>query len=178
MAVYSRLYSILGNAIDLLYEGNLGSADKILNYELITRVLRMRHLLEEWTEQLPKHLGLIRAQNCTSQLGKDPTIDRFRTILTLRYHNIRLLIHRVVLVRLCDSLDDLNARGQDVLALQDVAWSTMQIATDSASEIINIVLTVVESDLVRRGLLGAWWFTLYYSMYFSFVFVFVFILFF
>ncbi|QKX58192.1 uncharacterized protein TRUGW13939_05313 [Talaromyces rugulosus] len=135
-----RLYSILGNAIDLLYEGNLGSEDKILNYELITRVLRMRHLLEEWTEQLPKHLGLIRAQNCTSQLGKDPTIDRFRTILTLRYHNIRLLIHRVVLVRLCDSLDDLNARGQDVLALQDVAWSTMQIATDSGKSNSNQVI--------------------------------------
>lgn len=126
----------------------------------------MRHLLEEWTEQLPKHLGLIRAENCASQLGKDPTIDRFRTILTMRYHNIRLLIHRVVLVRLCDSLDDLNSRSQEILALQDVAWSTMQIATDSATEIITIVRTVVESDLVRRGLLGEWWFTLYYSMSF------------
>ena len=50
----------MGNAIDLLYDGNLGSEDKILNYELITRVLRMRHSLEEWIEQLPAHMRLIR----------------------------------------------------------------------------------------------------------------------
>ncbi|KUL87719.1 hypothetical protein ZTR_05827 [Talaromyces verruculosus] len=161
-----RLYSILGKAIDLLYDGNLGSEDKIPNYELITRVLRMRHLLEEWTEQLPKHMGIIQAQNYISQLSNDPVVDRFRAILTLRYHNIRLLIHRVVLVRLCDSLGDFDTRNHDILALQDVAWSTLQIAAESATEIINVVSAVVESDWVRRGLLGAWWFTLYYSLSF------------
>lgn len=166
VAIYSRLYSILGKAIDLLYDGNLGSEDKIPNYELITRVLRMRHLLEEWTEQLPKHMGIIQAQNCISGLSNNPAIDRFRAILTLRYHNIQLLIHRVVLVRLCDSLGDFDARNHDILALQDVAWSTLQIATESATEIINVVSAVVESDWVRRGLLGAWWFTLYYSLSF------------
>ncbi|KAJ5830443.1 putative transcriptional regulatory protein [Penicillium chrysogenum] len=151
-----RLYSIMGNAIDLLYDGNLGSEDKILNYELITRVLRMRHSLEEWIEQLPAHMRLIRAENCAAELGKDPTNDRFRTILTLRYHNLQVLIHRAVLLRLCDYQD------QNILALQDIAWSTEQITIESATEIINIVRFVVEAGLVQQGLLGAWWFTLYY----------------
>ena len=149
----------MGNAIDLLYDSNLGSEDKILNYELITRVLRMRHLLEEWIEQLPAHMGLIRAENCAAQLGKDPITDRFRTILTLRYHNLQVLIHRAVLLRLCDYQD------QKILALQDIAGSTVQITTESVTEIINIVRFVVEAGLVQQALLGAWWFTLYYSLF-------------
>ena len=153
----------MGNAIDLLYDGNLGSEDKILNYELITRVLRMRLSLEEWVEQLPAHMGLIRAENCTAQLVKDPTIDRFRTILTLRYHNLQVLIHRAVFVRLCDYLGDFDVQDQNILALQDVAWSTVQITIKSVTEIINIVRSVVEAGL-QQVLLGAWWFTLYYSL--------------
>ncbi|KAL2833911.1 fungal-specific transcription factor domain-containing protein [Aspergillus cavernicola] len=158
-----RLYSIMGNTLDLLYDGNLGSNEKILNYELITRILRMRHLLEEWIPQLPGHMFLIRGQDCAAQLGKDPAIDRFRIILTLRYHNLRILIHRVVLVRLCEWIDDFDIQDHDILVLQDVTRSTVQVTIDSATEIINIVRTVVESQSVRRGLLGAWWFTLYYT---------------
>ncbi|KAL4863687.1 fungal-specific transcription factor domain-containing protein [Aspergillus spectabilis] len=158
-----RLYSIMGNTLDLLYDGNLGSNERILNYELTTRILRMRHLLEEWIPQLPAHMALIRGQDCATQLGNDPAIDRFRMILTLRYHNLRILIHRAVLVRLCESIDDFDIHSHDILVLQDVTRSTVQITIDSATEIINIVRTVVESQSVQRGLLGAWWFTLYYT---------------
>jgi hypothetical protein len=153
----------MGKSIDLLYDRNLGADDRIPNYELITSVLRMRNSLEQWVEQLPAHMRLIQAQNGITQLGKDPSINRSRTILSLQYHNIRLLVHRVVLVRLCDCLDDLEAHGYDSLCLRDIAWSTVHIALESATEIIDIVRTVVESQGVRRGLLGAWWFTLYYS---------------
>ncbi|OKL55356.1 hypothetical protein UA08_09423 [Talaromyces atroroseus] len=158
-----RLYSIMGKAIECLYDSNLGVDDKIPNYELITSVLRMRHSLEAWVEQLPTHMRLIQSQNCLAQLGRDPSIDRSRTILTLQYHNIKLLVHRVVLVRLCDCLDDLDAQGHDSLCLRDISWSTVHIALESATEIINIVRTFVESAGVRRALLCPWWFSLYYK---------------
>ncbi|KAL4861208.1 fungal-specific transcription factor domain-containing protein [Aspergillus spectabilis] len=157
-----RLYSILGSALDLLYDGNLGSEEKVLNYELIARVLRMRHLLEEWIPQLPAHMPLTRGLDIPTQVGKNPTTDRFRLVLTLRYHNIRILIHRVVLVRLCESIEDFDVQDQDALALQDISRSTVQITLESAIEIINTVRGVVESERVPCGLLGAWWFTLYY----------------
>ncbi|KAL4940553.1 fungal-specific transcription factor domain-containing protein [Aspergillus oleicola] len=162
-----RLYSITGKVLDLLYDSNLGAEEKIFNYELVSRVLRMRHLLEEWVPSVPAHMSLIKSSECSTQLGKDRGIDRFRLVLTLRYHNLRLLIHRVVLVRLCESIDDHEVLGHDCLALQDIAKSTMQISLDSASEIISIVKTVVESGWQQQGLLGFWWFTLYYSTYVS-----------
>ncbi|KAL4928070.1 putative C6 transcription factor [Aspergillus undulatus] len=161
-----RLYSITGNVIDHLYDGNLGSEEKIPNYELIARVLRMRHLLETWVAGLPFHISLLNSKDCSLQLGKDVGIDRFRLLLTLRYHNLRILIHRVVLVRLCDSIDDYHdGQGQeyDPMALQDIARSTTQISTESAAQIIDIVRFVVDSEWLQPRRLGSWWFTLYYT---------------
>lgn len=39
----------------------------------------------------------------------------------------------------------------------------MQIVTESAMEIIDIVLRVVSEPGWKQSLLGAWWFSLYYS---------------
>ncbi|KAL4781662.1 fungal-specific transcription factor domain-containing protein [Aspergillus varians] len=158
-----RLCSIMGKVLDLLYDGNLGSEEKIPSYELITRVLRMRHLLDEWVPSLPAHMPLIRVKDCAEQLGRDPAIDRFRILLTLRYHNLRILIHRVVLVRLCEGINDFDIQCDDILALQDIARSTVKISMESATEIIDIVRFVVDSGMVRQGLLGSWWFALYYT---------------
>ncbi|KAL4880360.1 fungal-specific transcription factor domain-containing protein [Aspergillus karnatakaensis] len=158
-----RLYSILGQAVDLLYDGNLGSEERIANYELISRILRMRHLLQEWPRELPAHMALISASNVPSQLGKNATIDRFRLVLTLRFHNLRILVHRVVLGRLCDTIGDHDEQNQETLALQDISRSTIQITLESATEIINTVRGVVGSQRLPYGLLGVWWFTLYYT---------------
>ncbi|KAL3461942.1 fungal-specific transcription factor domain-containing protein [Aspergillus heterothallicus] len=158
-----RLSSVINKALESLYDSNLGSDEKIPDYELITRVLRLRHSLQEWVSQLPSHMGLITARECLTDIGRNPTIDRFRIILTMRYHNIRLLIHRVVLVRLCEYIDDGDDLNHDTLALQDIIRSTVQISLESATEIINILGTLAEAQWAQRGLLGVWWCTLYHT---------------
>ncbi|KAL5340166.1 fungal-specific transcription factor domain-containing protein [Aspergillus crustosus] len=158
-----RLYSILSKVLDLLYDGNLGSEEKVPSYELIARVLRMRHLLDEWVPRLPMHMPLIKAVEIPIQLGKNATIDRFRLVLTMRYHNLRILTHRVVLARLCEMIEDYDLQDQDALALHDISRSTVHIVLESATDIIDTVHSVVESERVPCGLLGAWWFTLYYA---------------
>ncbi|KAL4965735.1 Zn(II)2Cys6 transcription factor [Aspergillus stella-maris] len=158
-----RLYCITGKVLDQLYDNNLGLEEKLMHYEIVTRVLRLRHLLEEWVPSVPAHMALIKSSDCTGQLGRDRGIDRFRLILTLRYYNVRLLINRTVLVRLCEGMDDHAVQSHDCLALQDIARSTVQMCVESATEIINILRIVVESERQQQGLLGFWWFALYYT---------------
>ncbi|KAL3446049.1 fungal-specific transcription factor domain-containing protein [Aspergillus insuetus] len=159
-----RLSSILSKTLDLIYDSNLGTEDKIPSYELITRVLRLRQSLEQWTLQLPTHMTLIKAADCITDIGKNPTIDRFRIILTMRYHNLRLLIHRAILLRLCELIDDCDdVHSSDTLVLQDIARSSAHITIESATEMISIARTLVESQWAQRGLLGVWWCALYYT---------------
>ncbi|KAJ0420236.1 fungal-specific transcription factor domain-containing protein [Aspergillus carlsbadensis] len=157
-----RLSSVLSKTLDLIYDSNLGTEERISSYELITRVLRLRQALDEWVAQLPAHMTLIKSQHCITDIGKNPTIDRFRIILTIRYHNLRLLIHRAILLRLCELLDDYDdMHTPDTLVLQDIARSTVHISIESATEIIGIVRNLVESQWAQRGLLGVWWCALY-----------------
>ncbi len=89
---------------------------------------------------------------------------RLRFILTLRYTNVRILLHRPVLVKFLEGLSN-PVDNHDFSMLQQVGAIHIQIAIKSAKEIICLVLSALQSASGRAkwGLLGAWWFSLYYS---------------
>ncbi|KAL2870041.1 fungal specific transcription factor domain-containing protein [Aspergillus lucknowensis] len=123
-----------GKTLDLLYNGNLGSQERVLNYELTSRVLRLRYQLEEWVPTLPAHMSLVSGTDLASRLvgGRDlddPAINRFRI-------------------------------GHDSLALDDISQGTVRLSIDSATHIIGIVRTAVNAGQARRGLFASWRFTL------------------
>ncbi|CAH0052294.1 unnamed protein product [Clonostachys solani] len=161
-----RLYAIIGDTIDLLYGSNLGCGDELTDYELVIRTLKLRRRIDEWYKQLPPHMPIIKAEEHQGYLGSDQLLDRLRTILALRYHNIRILIHRAVLVRLLKIINNSQTGSTPTLGtseLKDVVGSTVEYCIDSSSEIINILHAVEHGNEERRGMLGAWWFTLYYA---------------
>lgn len=88
---------------------------------------------------------------------------KFRVILTLRYLNLRVLLHRPVLVKFIAASRSPDRDLQDLKLLQQIGMNSMQIITESAMEIIDIVLRVVSEPGWKQSLLGAWWFSLYYS---------------
>lgn len=88
---------------------------------------------------------------------------KFRVILTLRYLNLRVLLHRPVLVKFIAASRSPDRDPQDLKLLQQIGMNSMQIVTESAMEIIDLVLRVVSEPGWKQSLLGAWWFSLYYS---------------
>jgi histidinol-phosphate/aromatic aminotransferase/cobyric acid decarboxylase-like protein len=88
---------------------------------------------------------------------------KFRVILTLRYLNLRVLLHRPVLVKFIAASRYPDRDQQDLKILQQIGMNSMQIVTESAMEIIDIVSRVVLEPGWKQSLLGAWWFSLYYS---------------
>lgn len=169
----STLYKILHTVIDLLYGNNIACSTSPNAADTIARVYQIESQLVDWQEQLPLDLKLISLADLdlTHLPPEDDSMAeqwrriRLRFVLTLRYANVRTLLHRTVLVKFLEGSEG-SQESRDVTLLHGVGTNSIQIAMRSAKEIIRLVHIVVQSPVQskRRGLLGAWWFSLYYSM--------------
>ncbi|KAJ5403234.1 hypothetical protein N7509_003105, partial [Penicillium cosmopolitanum] len=163
------LYKQLWNVLDLLYGQNIGCDGPLPTTEVISNIFTMEQRLFSWERSLDPNLQLI----STSQLDgmpRDPITTSFeyyswklRVILSLRYLNLRVLLHRPVLVKFIAASRCQNRDPQDLKLLQQMGMNSMQICIESAMEIIGIVHGVVSEPGWKHSLLGAWWFSLYYT---------------
>jgi hypothetical protein len=155
------MWNILAN----LYGHNLGCDELLLDNSMLTMIFQLSQELEEWHESLPEVLSLRTAAeiaNLEDHL-QDPVIERYRLILTLRYLNLQLLLFRPVLSRSLNiNSNDDNPRQIDPLGKigRDFHFNCIK----SAEDIVIIIHFVLTQPSLGKRLVGAWWFTLYYSM--------------
>ena len=160
------LYGIMWKVIQLLYGGNLGSEDQTDVFDNIPNLFSLQKQLNDWKGSLPPSLTIRESQELSGNGGENlPAWERSRVVLTLRYHNVRILVHRLVLVRFLDLAGKENDDEQHIALLQQVGFNSVHICVQAASEIIGLVSLIVHSTGVQRKFLGAWWFTVYYSTY-------------
>jgi hypothetical protein len=159
----SKLYRLMWLVIDKLYGGNIGCAKPGSLFDVVTQLFQIEHKLMEWDYDLPLHMKQLTVKDIPPEGEKIDLLDRFRVILTLRYHNLRVLLHRPVLVKFLDMTDNPESDTQEVILLKQIGSNSIQICIQSSTEIISIVHSVVCSTGIRRGFLGAWWFSLYYG---------------
>ncbi|KAF2501403.1 hypothetical protein BU16DRAFT_450555 [Lophium mytilinum] len=153
------LYKVMWNVIDLLYAANIGCGSSTSVLDFMAYLFKMEQQLMEWERSLPANMALRKSQEILSE--EDDT-ERYRIILTLRYHNLRILIHRLVVVRFLDTCGKADRDEQELALLRQIGLNSVQICAHSSLEIISIVSTIVHSTDVRHEYLGAWWFSLYY----------------
>ncbi len=151
------------NVIDLSYGGNIGCDKPTSIFDTVARHFQMEQQLVEWERTLPLNLALRRSQDIPWEEDDGHLLERFRVILTLRYHNSRILLHRPILVKFLDISGKPDSGGQELILLQQIGSNSVQSCVQSSMEIISIVNSIVHSTGKRRGNLGAWWFSLYYS---------------
>lgn len=151
------------DAIELLYGANIGCESPVSLFEVVTRVFKLEHQLMEWERYQSATLSLRKSQEVPLQGDEN---ERYRIILTLRYHNLRILIHRLIVVRFIETCGKTDNDEQELALLQQIGSNSVQICVQSSSEIISIVHTIVHSTGARRNWLGAWWFSLYYGQLF------------
>lgn len=173
---------ILYNVIDHSYGQNLGFDDDDDNDEtlsIISQVLSGDRQLEDWLYRLLPTLGLHVYQQPLSQEELDNTPasaeaviqQRFNLVLSLRYHNLRILVHRKFLERFLDffGVDDGNSASttasQERQILSQVGSASVQKCVESAMAIISSMhMIALSSAKWHRGVLGAWYYSLYYSI--------------
>ncbi|GAB1193513.1 hypothetical protein APSETT444_002734 [Aspergillus pseudonomiae] len=156
-------------AIDLLYGQNLGCDPPLPIGEAVAHVFSLEQELFSWERQLPDAMRLINSDGVeeahqVAASDYDFAALRFRIILTLRYANYRLLLHRPILVRFLDACGGSQSDPQQLQLLRQLGLSSMQICADSTMQIIDLVYDIVHRSDKLPNLLGAWWFSLYYSI--------------
>lgn len=159
--------------IDTCYEQNLGLEDLPAESELIALVLKGQRELDEWKYQLLPPLQLrvcdipLSPQDLEKMEENDLIVERFNIVLSLRYHNLRILLHRPILEKFLDAHGESDIVNEIIGSqhnmVQQIGISSIQTCVDSAMIIISAVHTVVLANGWRRDLLGAWNYSLFYS---------------
>lgn len=167
--IYRKLYVVMYNVIDKCYGQNLGFEHAPTTVHVVSQVLEGEHQLEEWRIQLLPTLGLkISHKPFTPEDAErmDPNnviAERFNIVLLLRYHNLRILLHRKFLEKFLDAYGASDSGNEEKKLLQQVGISSVHNCVESAIMIISTVHTLASSPGWKRELLGAWNYSLYYS---------------
>jgi hypothetical protein len=158
---YSTLYKVIWIIIERLYDCNIAYPDQTA-ISIASQILQIEHHLLEWQASLPPLLTLTNP----SEVRNDDDFSfarRFRVILTLRHHNVLLLAHRRIFDLYLAGIERGRAYDSNESMLIQVGERSKTASFQAASELISMVNIITHSPQPKCDLLGAWWFTLYYS---------------
>jgi hypothetical protein len=146
--------------LDSLYESNLGCETPHAVYEIASHILQFEQKLLEWRSKLPTCLSLIQHEDVLDH--HNTPITRFRVVLTLRYLNLRILVHRPMLQEYLAGIEKPDFQRHSATLFQ-IGSSSLAACVHSAIAVVDVVSTIICSDSGLRPLLGAWWFCLFYG---------------
>ncbi|KAK8224476.1 fungal-specific transcription factor domain-containing protein [Phyllosticta capitalensis] len=158
------LYNIMYTTVKTCYGGNLGCSDASPHtLDVVTRIYGLEKQLQEWKASLPPALSLRTSAETPNPSDSEAALNRARTILALRYLNLRILVNRPIVVELLDAVGRPEDPQSQHALVRQVGTNNLATCISLAVEIIAIVSTTVRSSSPHKRLLGAWWFTLYYT---------------
>ncbi|KAK3936611.1 hypothetical protein QBC46DRAFT_269289 [Diplogelasinospora grovesii] len=168
-----KLYNVMYRIIDTCYGQNLGAEEYRTDTELFALVLKAEEELEEWKSQLPSlHMRLhengLAPEDLERMEASNKVAERFVAVLSLRYHNLQILLHRPILERFlegCGRSSRKNSGESRRKSVKQLGISSVETCVHSAVAIISIVHTVTSLSNAswRRDLLGAWNYSLFYT---------------
>ncbi|KAF4448973.1 hypothetical protein F53441_7623 [Fusarium austroafricanum] len=161
------VYRIMGRIITALYGNNLGCDTQSSDTSAMTAIIELEQELSDWQGNLPVQLRPFSADELsrlTDIETQDTTVERFRVILTLRYLNAQLLLHRPTFIRSLSAL----SRESKTSCRNSGSVNSMQASFDRVFvQVAQTILDIIHAVMMRqdhgRHLIGAWWFTLYYA---------------
>ncbi|KAH7325551.1 fungal-specific transcription factor domain-containing protein [Stachybotrys elegans] len=162
LAVSFRLYQIMSGSLKHQYGGNIDNAEPELDDMASLQASgQFRKQLRSWSTSLPPYLRLCESKSKT--LLENTEVNRLRVILTLRYHNINILIHRPLLG---STIRHLFGGSQMSLSnpsyIIQLAMGEAHECIQSAKSTIEIVYTIITADQTGNNNLGVGYYTLYY----------------
>lgn len=155
------LHRLMGKTITRLYDNNSGHDVFHTESEFFPRIFEMEEDLQHWEYALPHNLQIVRPPNLPLATSDyDRVVGRFRTMLSLRYLNLQILVQRPPMCKAVDQLSDISTTWQ--ISLSDLAKRSIDRCMSSAEETIHIIHGTLANPELGWSLLGAWWFSLYY----------------
>lgn len=156
--------------IDQLYGSNLACGETVLTADMASTMVQLDQDVTIWECGLSKAMMPMKAQDFIQLTLSGPQElkqYRFKTILTLRKCNVQLLVYRPLLIRLLqydEQPPQSEAHSNEGQLLMRLSQNCIQNAAQSALEVVSIAHSnLLFHSTERSSLLGAWWYTLYYS---------------
>lgn len=170
LAVSFRLYQVMSSSLAKQYSANIEHDDPDLDDMASLKASgELRKTLRLWAGSLPPYLRL-----CGPELNmpsENSHVNRLRVIITLRYHNLGILIHKPLLSATISNIF-LKERvpGETPPYLMQLAMAEAHECVRSAENTIDIVFKIVSVDPSSNNNLGMAFYTLYYGQsHFEFV---------
>ncbi|OAL37349.1 hypothetical protein AYO20_03198 [Fonsecaea nubica] len=162
-----QLYYILGDIISELYGGNVDIDPGLTVPTMLERTVVLEQKMAAWKHnlfpQLQRRPWDTLDPDTVSLSAWDPVFDRLSVIITLRYLNTRILLHRPILSAFLRQRARVKVSGEPVEQedpfFNDLGERSVKICQQAALEIVEIVHKTSKPP----ALLGAWWFTAYYT---------------
>jgi hypothetical protein len=158
---FRKLYQLVGEIIDDVYQNNIECNTTIPSSELFERIIPIERKLSAWKSQLPPDLQVRSRDEILQDAKESPLFSRLCTVITLRYLNTRMLLHRPMISRFLLDHDRTKQGDLDEWnLLLKFGRSSLEVSMLAAVETIDLIHEVSEA---QHRMLTTWWFTIYYS---------------
>ncbi|KAJ5099147.1 transcriptional regulatory protein GAL4 [Penicillium argentinense] len=172
-----KLYVVMFNVLDSCYCQNPGFDQSFSTASIVPQILEGERQLEEWYAQTESELGirlwheLLLAEDLAKMDQQSTICHLFGIVLSVRYHNLRILLYHEFLESFLGSCSHGPAQSTAGFSwrslITQIEFTGVQNCIESAKSIISTVHTITSSIGWQRGLLGAWNYSLYYIEFFS-----------
>ncbi|KAH0279183.1 hypothetical protein KCU91_g1929, partial [Aureobasidium melanogenum] len=158
-----ELYKVLSDVLGQLYDNNLDCGPVMNEVDLAMRVFNLEQDLNRWQMFLDPRLTLQTLESLRPLEDESLLkVTRCRTILTIRYHHLEVLLHRPFLVKSLDLLVKKTSQVQLPASVTNMAANSIKTCVTSAETSITMVYRILTQPGLGKHMLGAWWFTLFY----------------
>ena len=148
--------------ISSLYDDNLGSEQDDVKKRILPQIVSITEEVEEWWDAVPSSLRWHPEQTGDPACEEFRIMQRFRNILKARFLNLQILLYRPVLMMTINSAPPTKEDQEHALSIQ-VTTACVHKCVQCSMLVIDMVHDAVARESQHRELLGALWFSLYYS---------------
>lgn len=156
----------MGEAVEKLYNQNLGCGLAISTEKLLASRLDLIWRLGDWRNALPPILKPITSHG-VYEIGAYRKIEhlRLRTFITLRYKCVQVLINRAVLFKYMDYQPEFDIESRELHLLQSSGRCSLHACQEECRDLVSFVAALLNpvEEFENITLFGAWYFSCYYG---------------
>lgn len=157
----------MGDILERLYDNNLGSNPNPEPSQILEQTTKVCFGLAQWQDTLPSNLKIMTCHDtidAVAPLMLEST--RLRVLLSLRYLGIRILAMRPVINLFLDTTGSESSSHEHTSRwLHSCGATILSDLVKTAGDVLHISKELLKaSETTHQNLLGAWWFSCYYSM--------------
>ncbi|KAH6664152.1 fungal-specific transcription factor domain-containing protein [Halenospora varia] len=157
------LTEVMSNAVATLYGSNSGCSTAVATQDIICGIVRLTCELEDWKKALPDNLYIMTAQTVFFNEKEPLELQRARVLLTIRYLGVRILVLRPILREFLEYSTSDGGNPNKVVLLRSLGVPFLRDCVDSCVEVASMVEAILRVFRSGNEIMGAWWFSAYYT---------------